>query len=116
MERTAAIADHKGVRDDRPAAEIDRLEAGLVPIYIVGACLTSSKVGRGGSHQKPVPKVIDLGVTTPAVKRTEDHHNIRYCWCCRNCENREGVIPPQHGVAADEIVASSCPSRTAHPR
>ena len=40
VEGATAIAEHKGVLDNGPVAEIDRLEAGAVRIDIVVACLT----------------------------------------------------------------------------
>jgi hypothetical protein len=67
IDRTAAVADHNGVRNNPDlAAEIDRHEAGAVPIDIVVTFLTRSKLGQAGSHQKPVPRVIDLCETASA--------------------------------------------------
>jgi hypothetical protein len=44
MDRTAAIADHNGVRDESdPGAEIDRRKARAIRIDLVGAGLRSSE-------------------------------------------------------------------------
>jgi hypothetical protein len=112
MDRTAAIADHNGVLDDHPASEIDRHEASAVRINHVGTGLTSAKAGQVGTA-----RVIDLRETAFAVKRTEAHHNTWYSWYCNDCENGEGVIAPQRGVAADEVIVdASCPGRSAQRR
>jgi oligopeptide/dipeptide ABC transporter ATP-binding protein len=101
-DRAAAIADHKGVRNgpDR-GAEIDRDKAGAVPIDRIAAGLPGSEVFVQAEVRTPIARVIYLGETAPAVKRTETDHNARSRWRSRyNSKNGKGVGALERRVRA----------------
>ena len=74
MDGAAAIADYKHIMyhpaegAHAPHVQINHLDTGAVCANRVGTCLTRSKVGQGGSVQKPVCGVINLCETAPTVK------------------------------------------------
>jgi hypothetical protein len=96
IDRTATIADHNVVLDDKPGLDdIDRHKAGAVPDDRVAAGLPGSEALQAQSRN-PIARKIDLIETAPSVKPTETRRNIWYLWgTFYNSENRRGVIAPR---------------------
>jgi hypothetical protein len=116
VDGAAAIADYKHKVYDgatrAPQIQIDHPGARAVCPNLIGTRLTHSKVGQGGSHQKPVSRVINLREVALAVELRDADDKILGGQVCES----ESVIALERRVRAPVLVSDLRPGYTAQRR